>query len=96
MIYFVSYSVRDLIHAQALGFTKNFYGYVWATNEELAKQEAAKYIKKAMPTNELLNASVTVAQQQDPMRYAFPENIKGLPASVLANAERRWSSLRSR
>lgn len=87
MIHFVTVHMKEQIHAQALGFTKAVYLYCWGGDPAEAERHAMAYCLGVGGKPDFCSKP-TVAQQQEPTRYTFPEQIHGLPLDMAETAIR--------
>lgn len=87
MIHFVTVHMKELVHAQALGFTKTVYLHCWGVDAAEAERHALAYCLGIGAKPDFCSKP-SIAQQQDPNRYTFPEQIHGLPKDVAERAIR--------
>lgn len=80
-IYFCTASLRDQVHAQALGFTRILYLYAFAESDEEAQDLVAYHLAEKDVV--VVRVEVKVASEQNPQRYTFLHQIINLPQAVL-------------
>lgn len=87
-IYFGTIYLNQQIHCQALGFTKMFYAFAWASSVTEAEQLIAKWaVQKGCDVNKV---QAVHSVSQDFRRFAFLHQIINIPADLLeAEYERR-------
>lgn len=78
MIYFQTYRTEETFRAQALGATKQGYGYAKANSPEQAERWRRRWLKSKGLTMRYLDQRP--AGQEDLGRYVFPEQILGSTA----------------
>ena len=81
-IFYVDVYLNTEIHAQALGFTKNFMAYAYAKTPEEAEAVVTKWAKHRQMDVKKVRAAPAV--NQNPSTYTFPHQIINLPADILA------------
>jgi hypothetical protein len=74
MIYFVTSHLNQLVHVQALGFTRHVHDYARADTPEGASAKAAAHYARH-PGLRVLRSETRPAFQQDLGAYTFPEQI---------------------
>lgn len=84
MIYFVTAMLKEQVHAQALGFTKTVYLFGWGDTKGEAQDNVAAYLTGSEIKVEKTDSSA--ALEQNAARYAFPEQIVGLPEHLAVTA----------
>lgn len=87
MIHFVTIHLHKQVHVQALGLTSTLYLHCWGINSAEAVRHAEAYCLGS-GLEPKPGATASVAAQQEPKRYTFPEQIYGLPKDVAENAIR--------
>lgn len=80
-VYLATVHLSEEVHAQALGFTRTIYPFVWGTDEDEARAHAMAYCLGAELKPERVS-SCTVFTQQEIKRFTFIEQIHGLPPDL--------------
>ena len=96
MIYFVTLTLSEAVHVQALGFTRILYCYAYASSEEHANQLSTFWYQQQGCA--VVRASCSIANRSALSNFTFPEQIVDLPsAQLVAEFDRRGypDSLRS-
>ena len=72
-IYFVTVTLKEEVHAQALGFTNVIYNFTVGSDETLMKQKVIEYYKnKHVFVNDCF---FRLCEKQDVKSYCFPERM---------------------
>lgn len=83
-IWFVSVNTENQIHAQALGFTKQFYSYAYAADAvEAGRLCEAWYGKQGIPCLPISEKACQPAHFQRFDAYTFPHQIINIPSAEL-------------
>lgn len=85
-IYFVTVVTKQEVYAWALGFTHVLHKWGYGENHEQAIAAVVANLKTKDIDVETVGTP-SLAHQQNPARYVFPEQICGLPPDVLASAQ---------
>jgi len=87
-IYFATVDLNEQVHMQALGFTSQFYKYVWAETSSQAEEAVALWAANQGCNVRRVRAQSAV--KQGVQTYTFPEQILNLPKeALLAEYDRR-------
>lgn len=87
MIYFVCVHMKEQIYVQPFGLTRSAWLYCWGGDAAEATSNAMAYCLGSDCKPDFCDEP-SPAQQQDPSRYTFPEQIHGLPLGETETAIR--------
>lgn len=83
-IWFMTVRTEEHVHAQALGFTKQFYAYAYADSAAEAAAVGVKwYAEKKGILCSVKESECLPAKQQAFDTYTFPHQIINIPVDVL-------------
>lgn len=85
IIWFVSINTVELVHAQGLGFTKQYYTYAFAATAAEAAELCKQWyeVKRGIKCLPIKEAACKPASQQDLGSYTFPNQIINIPEAML-------------
>ena len=85
IIWFVSVNTVGLIHAQGLGYTKQFYAYAFAASAAEAAKLCKQWYeeKRGIQCLPIKEAACKPASQQKLASYTFPNQIINIPEAML-------------
>lgn len=83
MIHFVTCRLRHQVHTQGQGFTNVIYLYTWGSDPSEAERHARAYLAGQDLEIDAISPARPAANQSL-QRFAYPEQIYGLPEDVAA------------
>jgi hypothetical protein len=82
-IFFATVNLDEVIHAQALGFTSQFYEFVCANSAQEAEALVETWAKARGYKVKRVSVGDCASVQQDVNTYTFPEQIINMPQAIL-------------